>query len=360
MLIIRPVSSDGGVGFYYDNIKSHFTCQVRYFNTGERKKNDMLLFRQIREYYYFVRELILGKYDLVHINPSLRLRAVIRDAIFLLISKLFRKKIVVFFRGWDDELEIRIKKRFSRLFGAVYFSADTIIVLAARFKNSLREMGYNKPVYLETTLVPDEIFDHAYRKYSKNGMPDKMNILFLSRIEKYKGVYEAVDAYIILKEKYPHITMTLAGNGSELKNIKDYLKHKQVHDVEMSGWIDGERKVQAYKNADIYLFPTYGEGMPNSLLEAMAYGLPVITCPVGGIKDFFQNGLMGYLIDSIEPENLAGLCEKLMIDSRKRAGIGQYNRKYAMKHFVASSVCKRLESIYESIMVTTRETPVNP
>jgi glycosyltransferase involved in cell wall biosynthesis len=99
-----------------------------------------------------------------------------------------------------------------------------------------------------------------------------------------------------------------------------------------------------------YLFPTYGEGMPNSVLEAMAYGLPVVTRPVGGLRDFFENGRMGFVADSLEPFEFMGLMEKLVLDSGLRDKMGQYNRTYAKDHFSATKVAARLENIYEKLI----------
>ena len=350
ILLIRPFKSDGGVGNYYDKIKTHFKNDVRFFYTGERKRNTIPFLRMIRDYLFFTIEVARNDYDLIHVNPSLRFNAVIRDGIFLLLSKLFRKKTLVFFRGWDDEFENIIRKRYSKLFGLVFFSADAIIVLASRFKTTLQEMGYTRPIFIETTLVPDEVFGSNKINQLNNGAPGRLNILFLSRIEKYKGVYEALEAFIILKKRYAYITMTLAGDGSELKAVKEFMENRNVADVKIAGWLDGEKKMEAYENADIFLFPSYAEGMPNSLLEAMAYGLPVITKPVGGIKDFFRNGEMGYFIEGTDHEKIVEVCEMLIKDSKRRSDIGKFNREYAKENFIASNVCRRLETIYDKIV----------
>jgi glycosyltransferase involved in cell wall biosynthesis len=351
ILLLRPFKSDGGVGNYYDKIQSHYKCHVQYFHTG---KSDNKVYKGISliiNYFKFTVEVIRKDYDLIHLNPSLRFNSVVRDGMFLLLTKLLRKKAVVFFRGWDDELENKIRKSYPKLFEFVYFSADAFIVLATRFKSVLKEMGCKKPIFLETTIVPDELFNFNKNNWSKNDKPENVNILFLSRIEKNKGVYEALDAFIILKRKYANLTMTVAGDGTELTAIKEYLVAKKVKDVKITGWIEGEEKVNAYSDADIYLFPTYhGEGMPNSLLEAMAHGLPVITRPVGGIKDFFLNGEMGFLTEGTDSLDLANLCEILVRDEGIRMSIGKFNRIYAKEHFLASKACDRLETIYFNVL----------
>ena len=351
MRIIITRSKTGGVGYYFDKINPHFQNKISYVTVGKRTLYEPLvhmLIRQIGDYIRFSYNILFKSCDLIHLNPSFKKKAVIRDGILLLTAKLFRKKAIVFFHGWDEEFESTIKKKYFKLFKFFYFNADVIIVLASQFKTSLEEIGYNKPIYVETTLVPENIFKIQHVK-SKIFNQKRLNILFLSRIEKYKGVYEAIDAYIILKKKYKYLTLTIAGEGSELDSLNDYIKSINISDIEMLGWVDENNKDETYRKADIYLFPTYGEGMPISVLEAMAYGLPVITCPVGGINDFFQNGEMGYLSENPEPENLAKLCESLINDREKIINISKYNQEYAANNFKASIVCKRLEAIYNDI-----------
>ncbi len=86
--------------------------------------------------------------------------------------------------------------------------------------------------------------------------------------------------------------------------------------------------------------------MPTSVLEAMAFGLPVITRPVGGLKDFFINGEHGFMTESKDPEIIAGLIEKIIPDKGLWKRISINVHEYAKERFMASMVAKRLEDIY--------------
>ena len=81
----------------------------------------------------------------------------------------------------------------------------------------------------------------------------------------------------------------------------------------------------------------------------MSYGLPVITRPVGGIKDFFQNGKMGFITESKNPYDFAFFIEKIITNSKLRLQISNYNYNYAKEHFWAEKVISRLENIYNTI-----------
>jgi len=138
----------------------------------------------------------------------------------------------------------------------------------------------------------------------------------------------------------------VAGDGLEFAGAKRYAEVQGIENVNFTGYITGSAKHKAFLEADVFLFPTYGEGLPISVLEAMAYGLPVITRPVGGIKDFFVNGTMGYLIESKEPRDFAELMGTLLRDPESLERIGTFNRNYAREHFGADRVASRLQDIY--------------
>ena len=367
IVVTAPVlDRSGGVAAYYATLKEHLQTHVHFCPTGSRADREPLIVagaRLLSDYGRFCRMAGASRCDLVHLNPSLGPKALLRDGLSLLIAKALGKKVLVFLRGWDCACESSIRNRHLSLFRRVYFKADAFIVLASQFQSVLREFGYDKPIYVETTVVPDEVFSRAriklaHPKLDRTGT----NILFLSRIEEGKGIYEAIDAFRLLREKCPCATLTVAGDGAELENARKYVRTAALDGVRFLGWITGEQKHQAFSDADVYLFPTrWGEGMPHSVLEAMAYGLPVITRPVGGLVDFFEPGRMGYLTDSSDPRVLASLLERLARDLNLRQEIARYNHAFAGSNFAASVVARRLAEIYRRTIYGKRDmVPATP
>jgi glycosyltransferase involved in cell wall biosynthesis len=177
-----------------------------------------------------------------------------------------------------------------------------------------------------------------------------LNVLFLARIEREKGIYEALDAFAILKQTVQHARLIVAGDGPEKVPALEYVREQEIRDVEFVGFVEGKRKIDVLSRAHVYLFPTHGEGMPTSVLEAMAFCLPIITRPVGGLRDFFEDGRMGFLTDSLDPCVFAALMEELATNTQHRETMGEYNQRYAEKRFIASKVGARVENIYASIV----------
>jgi glycosyltransferase involved in cell wall biosynthesis len=363
LVTIPSLVKPGGVANYYQVLRSYLPDSIEYFTVGAQEDREglyKLLLRFLRDYRSYYHTLKHGNYDLVHLNPSLGPKALIRDGIFLIIAKSLHIKTVVFIRGWDAQFERTIRRFYLSVFRFVYWKADAFIVLGTVFRDKLIDMKCTKPIYIESTVVDDTIFSRPSCNDITNpascGNPGK-NILILTRIEKSKGVNEAIDSFRILKERIPDATLTVAGDGPELQALKHYVHDMKIADIHFPGFVSGSQKQALFENADLFLFPTsYGEGMPNAVLEAMAYGLPVVTRPVGGMRDFFENGHMGFITDSLDPAILAGLIEKLIQDNDKRMQIGTYNRQYARENFRASAVSGRLQKLYKMVLADTDRT----
>ncbi len=339
-----PINAPGGVADHFLGLKNKFNNEVVYNYIGGKSKENFFILKQMADYIKFAIEILKKHPDLVHINPSLNKKAVIRDALFLFIAKFLNKKIVVFWHGWELSDEILITIKYKRLFKFVYNMADAHIVLCRDFKRKLMEWGIDKKIYLETTKVDDDLlidFDISSKEYNNT-------ILFLSRVEKTKGIYIAIDAV----SKLTDCKLIVAGTGSDLNAAVQYVKNKNINGIEFIGYVSHNEKINTFMEASIFLLPTwYGEGMPTSVIEAMAFGLPVITRPVGGLKDFFENEKMGYMTKSRNPEVIAGLIKNLIENKDKMAEIGRYNHEYAKRRFLASKVAERLDKIYEYVVL---------
>lgn len=359
VLVTTPdLEKPGGVAAYYSVLRAHLGSDVHFCVVGSRADRESRLVqgvRLLRDYGRFYRAARSGPCDLIHLNPSLGPKALLRDGLSLLIAKFLGRRVLVFLHGWDPACEAAIRRRFLPLFRWVYFRADAFVVLASQFRAALQEFGCVKPIYLETMALPDEIFSRVEAPTARAAGCDHLNILFLSRIEKAKGIYEAIDAWHILKQKYPTLVMTIAGDGSELESVRRYVRSQNMTDIVFLGWVRAQSKLEAFARADVYLFPSYHEGMPNSVLEAMACGLPIVTRSVGGMRDFFEDGKMGFLTESRDPEVLASLLERLILDPGLRHAMAQHNHSFAREHFTASVVVRRLREMYRRTMCDTRK-----
>lgn len=353
ILINTPfITSPAGVANHYLGLKNYFSDKVIYnqyytrFYIRKITKSKYLFkiifpFAFFINYIKFIYKILLLEQPTVLLNPSFGKTAIKRDVQYLKIAKFFGCKTVVFLHGWDKVYLKQILDK-TESFSRIWYRTDAFFVLAQEFKNYLLQLKIKVPIYLTTTKVNDQLVEDVKLKNTKK----IQNILFLARVEKAKGIYITIDAFKMLNEKFSKLYLTVVGRGNALSDAKEYAENKKLQNISFTGSLYGEKLKKEFIKSDLYILPTHhGEGMPTSVLEAMAFGLPVITRPVGGLVDFFKNDKMGYLLESLDPKDYAEKIEDLINDVDKTNEIAAYNMKYAKKYFLASKVAKNLESI---------------
>ena len=337
----------GGVANHYRGLKPYWSENVKYNIIGKRGKKDLG-----GKYYLpwdiikFISKIILWRPNAVILNPSFRRTSMIRDMIFLFISSTMKQKTFIFFHGWDKNYDRQPDKK--KLIKTLN-RAKGIFVLANEFKDKLLKLGITVPIFHGTTIVDNKL-TKRFKIEKRNG--NIKTLLFLSRVEIEKGIIIAIAAFKILKQQYPSLKFKITGDGKALNKSKEYVKNNNIKDVEFTGELSDIDLINAFKSGDIYIFPSYAEGMPTSVLEAMAFGLPVITRKIGGLADFFEDDKMGYITESLEPNDFALRIEKLIKSPEKCKKISEYNYHYAKKHFMASKVAKDIETTIKNELKT--------
>jgi glycosyltransferase involved in cell wall biosynthesis len=349
VLITTPdVTETGGVSTYVDILRPYLEEVAEYHAMGLRPAGESgirLIARLLSDYAGFALRLLRNRYDLVHINTAFGRRALSRDGILLLLAKVLRRKVLVFVHGGDPGW---LGPASQRIFRAVYGRANAFVALARDHVTKLRTFGYTGTIECVTTVVSQQDFSAVSAR--AQGAVGRFRILFLARLEKEKGLYESIEAYRLVKQRHGSAELMIAGAGTESEDAPRYVRQHGIEDVQFLGHVTGRSKTEAFASAHLYLFPSYYEGMPSTVLEAMAQGLPIVTRRVGGIADFFEEGRMGFSTDSLDPKVFAGLVERLMADPQLASSIEANNRAYAERHFSADIVAKRLMAIYSGVI----------
>ncbi len=355
LVLVPDLRLPGGVTNYYNALKLETKADVRYFTVNSFKPESGMatLLRMISKYISFFFLLLTKKISLVHVNPSLDRRSFYRDFGFILLSRLCRKDILIFFRGWEDSYEEIIKRsRFqSFLFKISYAKARRFIVLSESFKRKLICMGVpaSTPFYIETTVADSSGVDDLDLQKKYVTSEKNLKLLFISRIEKEKGIFITLDAYREFQRQCPEIrvSLTVAGDGPALAAARQYVEQEQIPGVEFTGNIRGEQKKKVLLESHIMIFPTYyGEGMPNSILEGMLYGMPVISRVNAGIPDVVQQGINGFLTESIDPLTFSDFLCRLVRDREMLREMSLVNHRKGMERFTTERVRDRILAIY--------------
>ncbi len=349
ILIIH--SRTGGVNAYWKPtlrvLKNYHDIHISTLEIGGEGKH---IFSPLIDQWNF-RNKIKMKYDLVLLNPSLGWKSFFRDALFA--KRLNKNKIpfMLFFHGWQLDFEKKVDQKYKNFFLHSLGQAQKIFVLSSDFKKKILEWGYKGEVVIETTNVDSVLIDDfsMEEKLQRISTTPKRKILFLARLLREKGVFELVQAFEEILTRIDNCELIIAGSGKDYEELK-----KRVIDnnnITVVGYVQGKNKVNLYSESYIYCLPSYSEGLPISVLEAMAFGLPVITTKVGGLKDFFQDGKMGYFVNPRNVDQLVRKLELLLSEEDKIVEIGQYNYYYAKDKLIDTMVAERMYQHMKSVLV---------
>lgn len=243
------------------------------------------------------------------------------------------------FKKWFDESDEKTRNKIRKLLQ----ECDKFIVLGNKWNMSVKEIEprTNTIIINNTIHIPDDTV-----QWSEN----KFQILFLGVLIKRKGIVDLIQAINILKEKKKlhKLSFVIAGSGTD----EEYLK-KQVNDydlgsyVKFTGWINGERKEKLLKESQAFVLPSYNEGLPVAILEAMSYGMPIVATDVGDISSAVINDVNGYLIQPGDTNELANCLEKLSSNGSRYLEMSQMSRKIATLNFSDACYFAQIKKCYQ-------------
>lgn len=361
LILVPAATARGGITNYYQVLKNAFSERVEYFERGARtwpyRKGILAeLLRAWKDYQGYRKRLAEKDIGLVQTTTSLGFNTIIRDGMFVRHARNKGLKTIVFFRGWDDAAVEKVEKRYLWLFRFFFFKADTLITLSEKAKKDLKTWGCRQDIRIETTLVDKKLLEgvnEAFIVDKFQHMEKKCLLLFLSRVEKRKGIYELLEAYKKLTNDPKYgicLMLSICGDGAALEEVNQWITSEKLSGVEVNGFVSGRRKSAAFVNAHVFVFPSHGEGMPNAVLEAMGFGLPVITTPVGGVVDFFVPGKNGYVVSINNSDDVVEKINTLLQDKDGMCAMALNNYQYAKKVFRSDRVAQRMEIIFDQTM----------
>jgi glycosyltransferase involved in cell wall biosynthesis len=170
--------------------------------------------------------------------------------------------------------------------------------------------------------------------------------LFLGHLLPEKGVFDLVRAFAQVSARIPGMTLLLAGVG-QIDRVRKLAGELGVRErVELPGWLGPESKSAALAAGTLFILPSYIEGLPMALLEAMSWALPVIATPVGGIPQLVTHEVNGLLVAPGDVAALAAAITRLLGDPALRERLGNAARTTIASRFSLDDALARLSSIY--------------
>lgn len=291
----------------------------------------------------FVGLLLARRAALLHIHVSSR-ASFWRKSTFFWLAYWLGVPTVVHLHGSEFaifyERECRPWQR--ALVRALFNRASRVVVLSADWQAWLRGISRNPRVeaIYNPVLLPAAT-DWAAREAG--------TVLFLGRLGKRKGSYDLLDAVALLGKRGLRPRLLLGGDG-ELEQVRERARALGIADqLEMLGWVRGRDKQRLLDRAMVYALPSYNEGLPMSVLEAMASGLPILSTPIGGIPEAVIDGEQGYLVQPGDVTALADRLQRLLVDTDHAAALGAAARARVAQTFAADVLVPRVEQLYREL-----------
>jgi glycosyltransferase involved in cell wall biosynthesis len=216
--------------------------------------------------------------------------------------------------------------------------AACIIVLSESWREWVKSVSRNSRI----ACIPNPVLEPAERSVP----PERNTILFLGLICRNKGIFDLLDAVAAVRASVPDVRLVCAGDG-ELEAVAEHARRLGISDaVTFPGWVTGAQKQAWMQRASVFVLPSYAEGMPMSLLEAMAAGIPSVTTAVGSVPEVVADGVNGLLIAPGDVAALERQLSRLLSDAPLRAKIGAAARDTVRERFGADQGLAALERLY--------------
>ena len=335
--------------------------EIDRFNLSFNKKSEEIEVFKIRKIFIlinliakFIILLKKNKYDIVLIAHSFRLSAFLKDSLFVLISKHYGCKVILNARGQKFDVNFYNKQnKFIRKYvDMIFLKIDGIVTVGKKLLKEYEKLYYSKNKYYVFDYVHN-MFSNLETEVKEDFDNDKFNILYLSSLTKSKGIFDLLRVAKIFKiSGYKNIVFNVCGKfmekyPEEEKEIKNYILKNELEDIViLKGWVEGEDKLKMLRLSQMFFFPSLNDSFGLVNLEAMAYGLPIVSTKVGAIPEYIEDGKNGFLYEINDVESAANLIIKLYKDKNLREYIAQNNIIKFNKDFTYGSYKEKWHEIF--------------
>lgn len=287
--------------------------------------------------------------DIVHINTA-SYWVFWENAIYALASKIFQKKVIFHIHGGGFE-EFYSKSNFflKFLLQQILIISDKVFVLSRHWQSFMAKITPANKISIIENFVESSFTNDLRNEYV--GSKRIFTILFVGgQGAKLKGLFDVVYAATIVRRQTNNVLFVLVA-CSGVEGLCALCQKKGLASiVRILGYLHGSDKTKVFSESDIFLLPSYAEGLPITMLEAMAAGLPIIATPVGAIPDVIQDGTNGFLIEAGDYQSLAEKILLLKDNPNLKRHMAENNVSVIKKRYEKSVILNKLDIEYNALL----------
>jgi glycosyltransferase involved in cell wall biosynthesis len=262
-------------------------------------------------------------------------------------AKLMGKRVVLHYHGPFEDFYRRssgLARFFIRL---VLRRLDATVLLSSLDRRAAEEFLPSSKIFVipnGVCTVPDAV---AHTGNKGQGI----QVLFLGGVDPIrKGLMDLIKAASILATEGSSVEWIIGGTETSLRVINEHCPAEAMSSIHFVGLLSESEKSARYQSSDVFALPSYEEGMPYGILEAMAYGLPIVSTRIGGIPDVVDEGVNGYLLEPGDYRGIADSVRRLSLDSSERCRIALANRNKVSERFSDETVFRQIGEMYRSLL----------
>lgn len=316
-------------------------AEIKYIPTMEDGNQITKLLVAAKAYIEFCK--CVKKYDIVHVHMAAQ-ASFVRKSLFIRKAKKAGVKVIIhshaadfdkyFFQESDDKNREKIKE--------IFALADKVIVLSEEWADFF---GKNVCDPTKISIIYNGVIlpETSKTDYENN------NVLMLGRLGERKGTYDLLNAIPAVLKEVPDAVFYLGGDG-DIEGCKAIVEKEGIqNNVKFLGWIRGTEKEELLNKCCVFTLPSYYEGMPMSVLEAMSYGLATVSTNAGGIPQIIDDGVDGFRIEAGDVDALSKCFVFLLKDVELKKSIGQKAVEKIKNKFDVRVSYKKLLHIYQEV-----------
>lgn len=348
-MVVPSFTAKGGIaavvnGYRGSELEKKYT--IHYVETYCDGNKIAKLFKAVTAYLCFIKELIVFKPDIIHIHSSFG-ASFYRKLPFIWMGSVLKIPIVNHIHGAEwDTFYIDASEKSRKLKQVILEKCSRVIVLSDDWREKLEDVIDAELI----TVVPNySLLSSENRNVCKK---EQNTVLFLGFLSERKGCYDIPRIVAQVQKEVADVLFVLAGSGNadDVHLILELVKKEKVMEhISFPGWVRNQQKKELLQNAAVFFLPSYAEGMPMSILEAMGHGLPIVSSNVGGIPELVEQERNGYICDPGDTKAFADAIVTLLQDTQLRNTMGKESiriieERYSLEHHIDA-----LASVYESL-----------
>lgn len=344
MILILGTTAPGGVKAViqsYIDFGVYSKSGYRFISThgGRNKAYDLFLF--IKAFFVFMYFIVCRKPHAVHVHMTYN-GSFWRKYIFFKISKRFDVPFICHLHGSEFKVYVNNSTlfRFGRIKDVVC-SSERFVVLSQGWKE------YVDKTFDSNCVVVPNFIDIPNDVLIRNDKEKK--ILFVGALIPRKGVLDLIEAFGKLQCDY---SLEICGDGP-LRQEAERLTHNLglESSVNFHGWLEGGAKYNLYDKCQIFVLPSYNEGLPLVILEAMAAGCVVVSTNVGAIEEVVECGKTGFIFNPGDLEHLISHLNYIFRNQNVLTEITANSRELYSRNYSSKAVLPIIRSIYSSLSI---------